>query len=259
MEFMAYGHNNRVAVHAMLIAKREGLLQNDENNKIKDILLSAVYYHNIRRIVNSGPHSKRSARLVEKLDLQFAGGKRYTREDKNLLKLLVEGRGGKDKKFEKLVRKYEIPEEKKELAQKMLAVIKDADALDRARSDVNFLFYMKTDLDSDYLRTDTSKRLLNASYELEDLYKNVNFSNILSYKTDFQTEEKKDRMQFAREKFENSIKVELSKLPQIPRKVKKNLTLCKEKISYVGRQVKEKIVRNMKVKHYQEQQKGLEK
>lgn len=246
------GHNNRVAVHTMLIAKHEGLLENDEDNKIKDILLTADYYHDIGRIGNNGPHSKRSARRIEKLDLKFADGKPYTREDKNLVKFLAEGHEGKDQAFEKLAKKYKIPEQHKELAQKMLAVIKDADAVDRVRIDANYPFYMKTDLNPQYLRTDTSKRLLNVSYELEALYKNVKFENILSYKTDFQTEEKKDKLQIAKEKFENSIKVELSKMPQIPKKINKNLRLCKEKISYTGKDVKSKIQKILKLKTKEE-------
>ncbi len=249
MEFMEYGHNNRVAVHAMLIGKHEGLFENDTNHKIKDILLTAAYLHDIGRIGNSGPHAKRSARLVEKLDLKFTDEKDYSREDKNLLKLLVEGHEGKDKSFDKLVKKYRIPDDKKELAKDMLFVIKDADAVDRVRIDINLPFYMKTDLNPNYLRTDTSKRLLNASYELENLHKNVDFSNILSYKTDVQNEVPKDKMQIAKEDFEDSIKVDLSKLSKIPQKVKKSISLCKEKMSYIGKNVKEKInkVMNFKV------------
>ena len=81
MEFMEYGHNNRVAVHAMLIGKHEGLFENDTNHKIKDILLTAAYLHDIGRIGNSGPHAKRSARLVEKLDLKFTDEKDYSRSE----------------------------------------------------------------------------------------------------------------------------------------------------------------------------------
>ena len=69
----------------MLIGKHEGLFENDNNDKIKDILLTAAYLHDIGRIGNNGPHAKRGARLVEKLDLKFANGRNYTREDKDLL------------------------------------------------------------------------------------------------------------------------------------------------------------------------------
>lgn len=248
MESMEYGHNNRVAVHAMLIGKHEGLFENDTDHKIKDILLTAAYLHDIGRIGNNGPHAKRGARLVEKLDLKFTDGRTYSREDKNLLKLLVEGHEGKDKNFEKLVKKYRIPDDRKKLAQDMLFVIKDADALDRVRIDTSLPFYMKTDLNPNYLRTDTSKRLLNASYELENLHKNVEFSDILSYRTDRQTEASKDKMQIAKENFENSIKVDLTKLPKVPQKVKNSLSLCKDKMAYMGKNVKEKINKIMNFK-----------
>lgn len=58
---------------------------------------------------------------------------------------------------------------------------------------------------------------------------------------EFESEPEKDKMQIMKENFENSIKVDLSKLPQIPQKVKKTRTLCKEKMSYLGKNVKEKI------------------
>ena len=212
MAYTEFGHNNRVAVHSMLIGKHEGLFENDNNDKIKDILLTAAYLHDIGRIGNNGPHAKRGARLVEKLDLKFANGRNYTREDKDLLELLVEGHEGKDSNFDKLVKKYKIPEEKKDLAQKMLFVIKDADAVDRFRIYINFPFYMKTDLNPNYLRTNTSKRLLNVAYELEYLHANVEFSNLLSYRTERQEEEQKDSMQMQKEDFDTKMKVEPSKL-----------------------------------------------
>lgn len=219
MEFMEYGHNDRVAMHTMLIAKHEGLLENDTDNKIKDMLLTTAYLHDIGRIGNSGPHAKRSARRLEKLDLKFADGKPYSRQDKDFVKFLAEGHEGKDSNFDKLVKKYKIPEDKRGLAKKMLFVIKDADAVDRVRIDTNLPFYMKTDLNPNYLRTDTSKRLLNAAYQLEDLYKKVKFSDILSYKTNKQVEVKKDEMQLKKEKFDNSLEVKLNQLPPIPLKL----------------------------------------
>ena len=94
----------------------------------------------------------------------------------------------------------------------MLFVIKDADAVDRVRIDINFPFYMKTDLNPNYLRTNTSKRLLNVAYELEYLHENVEFSNLLSYRTERQEEEQKDSMQMQKEDFDTKMKVEPSKL-----------------------------------------------
>ena len=68
-----------------------------------------------------------------------------------------------------------------------MAILKDADALDRVRLDFN-KGIMATDLNPKYLRTDTAKRLLNASYQLEGLTNKVSFDRILAYKTEEQTE-----------------------------------------------------------------------
>lgn len=256
-------HNNRVAMHAMLIAKYDGILENDSDNRIKDILLTAAYYHDIGRIGNNGPHSKRSARLVDKLDLRFEDGTEYSDEDRNLLKMLVEGHEGKDKDFERLAKKYQIHEDKKEQAKKMLFIIKDADALDRVRIDTNTSFRMKTNLDPSFLRTDTSKRLLNVSYELESLTKKVDFRHVLLYKTDSQVSEHKNPMQIQKEKFENGIKVELSKLPEIPRKIKRTLSLCRENMTLFGNGMKDKMKQILKSKKdnkgKEETEQGIEK
>lgn len=221
-------HNNRVAIHSMIIAQKEGILDNDLNNKTKDLLLSAAYYHDIGRkkgiiVDNYGSHSKNSARKIGKKDLEYLNGQPYSMEDKKMLQAIIQAHEGKDKDMLKICKKYKIQEENIDYTIKLMEILKDADALDRVRLDLNLPISMKTDLNPQYLRTNTSKQLLNASYQLESLTKKVSFENILAYKTDEQqsiptTKSKRDI-------FVNELK---KGIIEVPRKVKKMLKLSRE-------------------------------
>ena len=188
-------HNDRVALLTMIIAKNEGVLEGDTDNRTKDILLTAAYLHDIGRKVgkfafNVGPHAKRSAKKINKIHVRYMNGQPYTEKDKNILKAVVEAHEGKDEIMDKLCGKYHISEEDKGYTKKLMTILKDADALDRVRIDFN-KGIMITDLNPQYLRTDTAKRLLDASYQLEGLTNKVSFDRILAYKTEEQTEESK--------------------------------------------------------------------
>lgn len=188
-------HNDRVALLTMIIAKNEGVLEGDTDNRTKDILLTAAYLHDIGRKVgkfafNVGPHAKRSAKKINKIHVRYMNGQPYTEEDKNILKAVVEAHEGKDEIMDKLCGKYHISEEDKGYTKRLMTILKDADALDRVRIDFN-KGIMITDLNPQYLRTDTAKRLLDASYQLEGLTNKVSFDRILAYKTEEQTEESK--------------------------------------------------------------------
>ena len=188
-------HNDRVALLTMIIAKNEGVLEGDTDNRTKDILLTAAYLHDIGRKVgkfafNVGPHAKRSAKKINKIHVRYMNGQPYTEEDKNILKAVVAAHEGKDEIMDKLCGKYHISEEDKGYTKKLMTILKDADALDRVRIDFN-KGIMITDLNPQYLRTDTAKRLLDASYQLEGLTNKVSFDRILAYKTEEQTEESK--------------------------------------------------------------------
>ena len=188
-------HNDRVALLTMIIAKNEGVLEGDTDNRTKDILLTAAYLHDIGRKVgkfafNVGPHAKRSAKKINKIHVRYMNGQAYTEEDKNILKAVVEAHEGKDEIMDKLCGKYHISEEDKGYTKRLMTILKDADALDRVRIDFN-KGIMITDLNPQYLRTDTAKRLLDASYQLEGLTNKVSFDRILAYKTEEQTEESK--------------------------------------------------------------------
>lgn len=69
-------HNDRVAMLSMMIARNEGILEGDTDHRTKDILLMAAYEHDIGRKVgkmtfNIGPHAKRSARKLRKIDVKY--------------------------------------------------------------------------------------------------------------------------------------------------------------------------------------------
>lgn len=176
-------HANRVTITAMTIAQREGILENDQDNKIKDILITSAYLHDIGRIGNNGPHAARGARKIKNMDLRFLDGTIYSREEKDLVRALVEGHEGKPDKINKLLDKYHIDNPKyRELAVRLNSVVRDADALDRVRIDVKHFGY-HINLKPEYLVNKTSTQLLNASYELENLTKKVtNINTILTYK-----------------------------------------------------------------------------
>lgn len=185
-------HNDRVAMLSMMIARNEGILEGDTDHRTKDILLMAAYEHDIGRKVgkitfNIGPHAKRSARKLRKIDVKYLNGQPYTEEDKNILRAVVEAHEGKDEAMDQICKKYHISEENWKYTKTLMTILKDADALDRVRLDYNTGIVI-TDLNPKYLRTNTAKRLLNASYQLEGLTNKVSFDKILAYKTEEQTE-----------------------------------------------------------------------
>ena len=85
------------------------------------------------------------------------------------------------------------------MLRKLNSVVRDADALDRVRIDTKFPNY-KVNLNPKYLVNDTSKRLINAAYQLEFLTKKVpNIKNILNfgkYKMDGQERLAKETQEF---------------------------------------------------------------
>lgn len=243
-------HNNRVAILSMMIAQKEGILENDFDNKIKDILISAAYYHDIGRkkgiiIDNTGKHSKNSARKIGKMDLTKLDGRLYSPKDKKILQAVIEAHEGKDKDMVKVCKKYKIEESDIPYTIQLMTILKDADALDRVRLDSNSPMRMKTNLNPKYLRTNTSKQLLNASYQLETLSKKVSFDRIIAYKTDEQKEGgiKESR----REKFIDGLRQGIIEMPQTMQNLRTSLRLKKEKnpSRLTGINIKEKITKLM--------------
>lgn len=172
-------HNNRVATLALSIAELSGINLDD---KSLDILINACYYHDVGRIGDIGFHATRSANLVDKLHLAFANGEFYSNADMNILKAVIENHEGSDKKLSSTMEKYNISDEHKNMCTILSTILKDADALDRAR--LSNKHHMN--LNPKHLRLPASKSLINFSFQLETLSKKVpNFRSILSYDSNY--------------------------------------------------------------------------
>ena len=204
-------HNNRVAMLALRIAQKQGLLENDKDGRIKDMIITASYYHDLGRVVGGiafelGPHAKRSVKKLNNMNLTYLNGQNYTEEDMNILKLLIEGHETKkDEEFDNLSQKYNIQDDKLSQVNQLFKIIKDADALDRVRldkwSDKIPLPFVRgsVDLNFNYLRSGEAKSLIFASYELESLSRTVppkEFSELLKYGTEDKMKESKGREAF---------------------------------------------------------------
>ncbi len=144
-------------------------------------------------------------------------------EDRNILQAIVEAHEGKDKNMEKICEKYKISQENKEYTMKLMTIIKDADALDRVRLDHNSTFRMETNLDPRYLRNDSAKQLLNASYQLETLTDKVSFDRILAYRTEEQTPIQASPMKKRRDEFMQGMKRGVSQVPVIIKDTKETI------------------------------------
>lgn len=226
-------HNNRVAIFSMIIAEKEGILETDNNNNLKDILLSAAYYHDIGRKKgitrdNYGFNAKNSVKMIEKMDLTYLNGQKYSENDKKILKAIVEAQESKDKNMLKICEKYKIDAKDFEKTVQLMKIIKDADALDRVRLDLNIPTAMKTNLNPKLLRLNTSKQLLNAAYQLEKLTQKVSFDRILAYKTEEQKEG--GEITTKREVFVDYLRQGISQTPNMIKKAKRAIQLSKKNI-----------------------------
>lgn len=213
-------HTDRVALQAMMIAHNEGIFENDEDNRIKDILATAAMYHDIGRVLDQGPHAGRGARKIAKMDLRYADGKPYSDEDKKMVMALVEAHEGKPNKIDKMIKKYQIQDTANiDLLKRLNSVVRDADALDRVRIDSNGLLGYKVNLNPEYLVNDTSKMLINAAYQLEFLTKRVpNINNVLNFGRPESTATY--RMQESARDFDDRIRVD--NIPTLDKRILKD-------------------------------------
>lgn len=196
-------------------------------------MLSAAYYHDIGRKKgitrdNYGFHAKNSVKMIEKMDLTYLNGQKYSENDKKILKAIVEAQESKDKNMLKICEKYKIDEKDFEKTVQLMQIIKDADALDRVRLDLNIPTAMKTNLNPKLLRLNTSKQLLNASYQLEKLTQKVSFDRILAYKTEEQKEG--GEITTKREVFVDYLRQGISQTPNMIKKAKRAIQLSKKNI-----------------------------
>ena len=116
------------------------------------------------------------------MDLKFLNGQEYSDADKKLLMAIVESHVGKPEGINDLIKKYGIINENDQNNAKVLStILRDADALDRARVDIVTPTTTKVNLKPEYLKTNTAKRLILSAYELENLTNKKSMESILTY------------------------------------------------------------------------------
>lgn len=171
-------HSKRVVLNAMMIAKKENIFYGwDNDNRAKDILITAAAFHDIGRIGNNGPHAKRSARKVGKMDLKFSDGTSYSEQDKKVLMAIIESHEGNKEKIFDMLEKYDITDKESiDIVRKLSVILRDADALDRPRLDVTMLGQTRANLNPEYLITNSAISMIEQSYALVNITKNKNIS-----------------------------------------------------------------------------------
>lgn len=144
-------HAARVMYLALTISKLENYNERDRN-----LLITASKFHDIGRINNNVCliHGKLSNIKMDEHHLI----NNFSDEDKNILKYIVHNHCRHDEDTLDNIDAFHI--EDKERAVRLLMAFKDSDGLDRVR--VN-------DLDPNYLRNDSSKKLVTLA---ENLFKN---------------------------------------------------------------------------------------
>ena len=161
-EIHGISHNERVCIFAFVIAIQEGL-----DARSLRILLEAAKYHDIGRKDRTGPtgeHGLRSARIIEEKRRELVPD--FNDEEVRILKALAVGHNTHDNNIESVIREngvYDVPH-----AKKLLTILKDADALDRVR------LKRFGKLKEEYLRTETSKKLVSVASELYEKYNETN-------------------------------------------------------------------------------------
>lgn len=144
-------HAARVMYLALTISKLENYNKSD-----REILIAASKFHDIGRISNSVCiiHGKFSNIKIDEYNLIDG----FSIEDKGILKYVVHNHCIHDENTLDNIDIFNIKD--RERAVRLLMAFKDSDGLDRVR--VN-------DLDSKYLRNNSSKKLVSLA---EDLFKN---------------------------------------------------------------------------------------
>ena len=143
-------HNVRVSIYTLIIVNQGNYSKED-----LEILLEAAKYHDTGRINDEDDlaHGKRSSDMLNFLS------RKYSDIDMNYLKSIVEAHSIPDLKKDIIAKKNKIDNIGR--YHKLLNVLKDADALDRVRTD---------DLDASFLRTEKAKELEPFARELYSIY-----------------------------------------------------------------------------------------
>ena len=120
-----------------------------------------------------------------------------------MLKAIIEAHEGNEMKIFKMFDKYDVSLQDRQDALTLMTILRDADALDRAR--LSSKSHM--DLNPKFLRTASAKGLIDFSFGLETLTRKVpNFSTILSY--DRERENQKEPSDFAKKRQEFSMELQ---------------------------------------------------
>ena len=160
----AYANKNRLPEHgsehvedvlfwAMDIGKKEGISSGE-----MELLVEAAKFHDCARESVGAVHGFNSA-----TDFDINYGYNLNDRESSIVKSMIEYHAIPDNPDEltKIFNKYGVPIEDRASAEKLALILKDADALDRTRFPGN--------LDERYLRTDSSKKLIEASYQVQEL------------------------------------------------------------------------------------------
>jgi len=165
-------HNERVVILACYIGIKEGL--SDEELRL---VLEAAKYHDIGRGYE-GNHGMMSATIIERNRNHIFP---YLRDEEiRILQALCHGHSVDDKKYLEIAGLYGIQDVQK--FKKLLDTVKDADALDRVR------LPRFGNLDEKYLRTETSKTIVDIAQELYREHEKIR-NELLNEKTTETVEE----------------------------------------------------------------------
>ena len=230
-------HSERMALLANIIAQNEDVFVGDDADRKRDILAYASFYNDAKINVGLGSNFRKSEKNDKRLEMLDLDGKSLSETDKKIIALIIEGKGKKEEKIVKLLKKYQIPEEEHATAVQLLEIARDAELLDKARLTKKSPFSTKTNLDPKLLKLGSSKELLDFSYGLEFLSKNINnFRDIINYKnkesgTHYQTiKRRKEKEKFLRSLTAQKQEETLESLQETEKQKEKILGETQEKV-----------------------------
>lgn len=163
-EFHGLFHSQKVMIFAYLISKKLQL-----NDKLLKIILDAAMYHDIGRI-NDFEESTHGLVSARKFDRFFLNDDFYNDVNNlSLLKSITDGHSREDTVMNEVFCTYELNDELYDEYVMLYKILKDSDALDRARFSKNSSATLK----NSFLRYDFSKELIDFTFWINDMYKKI--------------------------------------------------------------------------------------
>ena len=149
-EIHGVNHNIRVSIFVLLISSSLNVSKEDFA-----ILLEAAKYHDVGRSndIDDFLHGTISCNKIGFLK------SKYNHNDMSYLEAIIEAHSIPDSIRDRMIRKHNLKDVNR--FHRLLDILKDADALDRVRTN---------DLDTSFLRTKRARELVRFSYELYDKY-----------------------------------------------------------------------------------------